>query len=420
MALQIQEFDAGKGLVSFVNNLAFGGFPVAVKGKRVAQIGFPDDLLKIYTTIKQIQALINFKSKYVVKDGWFITSQDEEAKKKVEDFFTKINVEEIIENWVKLSMIYGMGYLEFTGDNLVVRDSRRMYLYIDMEGHGVPVAYVQWLGLDPLKYPVFAPDELLVLKNNPIDHLRGLSELIGIDDIVALDNSAMVDLGAALNRQANRRTHYKIGSKEDPIPAGSNKFTSAETAITELQPGEDLITTHDVEAKQIDTAPMGGDFKEYLEMINARMCMQLGVPSDFFFGHTPGHTIEQRKLLFEQAEIMPRRRTIENIINTQLIPQLVDQSKDPVSFKFGDINMEMSFIRSKMQLIELQTGALTPDELRLENGKIPLGQDVAIGMGQADAPTTGRVKQQIPVAAKDETSKGNIGGNLTGARPSNG
>lgn len=404
------ELDEGKGLMPFAANIS-GGL-TQIKGKKVTPIGTLDDFLKIYTTVKQVQKLIDFKANYITKDGYFIASRNEENKKKVEEFFRTIAFEEIIEIWAKHSMIYGNAFLEWTGNNLIPRDARKMVIYIDEEGHGKVVGYVQEVGNDPNQYPTFEPEDIVMLKNNPLDHLRGLSEFIGYDEIINLDSQAMEDIGATLNRQVYPRKHFIIGSKEQPIPINSDKFEAAQELIGQLQPGEDIVTNHEITVADVGAKQAGDDFDAYVRMINERMTMESLVPSDFWFGSSSGETIKIRKQIFEETEIMTKRRKIEEVINREIIPRIVSANpEEPVWFKFGDINTEMAFIKAKIDLTHLQTGAKTPEELRLERGLDPVSPE------QLAAQAASGQKQQIPISAKDETAKGNIGGNLTGARP---
>jgi len=395
-----------KGKVSFAANAFSGGQRTGIA---VEPIGDLDQFLKLYVTTKQIQKLIDFKTNYIVKDGYFISSRDEEGKAKAEEFFNTLPILDIIRSWSKFSMVYGAGYLEYTGNNLVPRDSRAIVPYIDEEGNGEILQYVQELGNNESEYPEFDPEDMLVLLNNPIDHIRGLSELLGIEEITNLDYQAMEDISATLNRSAYNRTIYKVGTHERPVSLESDTFINTRDAIEGLRPGEDLVVNSDVEAKPLDNARVGMDYKAYMDLINERMCMFLGVPFDVFFGSGSGDTITQRRLLFEEAEIMPRRRQLEDLINRELIPRIVTVNpEEPVEFKFGDINIEMAFIQSKRDLVELQTGSKTADEHRIEKGRDPLG----------DAAVPGNTNQQIPISSRDETATSTIGGNLTGQRDS--
>jgi hypothetical protein len=402
------EVDPGVGVMPFAVNAFSSG---KVKGVKVNPIGTLDDFLQIYTTVKQVQRLIDFKANYIVKDGYFIASRNEEAKKKVEEFFRLIPVEERIKIWAKNAMIYGNGYLEYTGNNLIPRDSRKMVIYIDEEGHGEIVQYRQEVGNNEEDYPVFEPEEILLYKNNAIDHLRGVSEFVGYRDIINLDDAVMIDLAATIHRQAYPRTKWTVGTEDRPVAIESDKFTAAQELINNLQPGEDVITNGELSVEEIGGKQAGSDFKDYLDLVNQRICMQAGVPSDLWFGGSSGETINMRRQIFEESEIMPRRREIEDIINRELIPQLVSINEDePVYFRFGDINTEQAFIKAKIDLTHLQTSAKTPNELRAEKGMDPIeGGDVPTGQ-----------QQQIPISSKDSTAKKSIGGNLTGARPSNG
>lgn len=405
--MPITDIDEGKGKMAFATGGAGAGGNQAIAGIPVDKIGNLSDFLKIYTTVKQVQRIIDFKANYVVKDGWFISSKDEEGKATIEEFFNNIRVIEVIRTWVKNSMIYGMGFLEITSNWLKPIDPRDLVTVIDEEGIGEIEGYIQEVGNDPNEFPTFAPEEILVLLNNPIDHLRGVSELLSIEDIVNLNLSTMRALNATIDRNAYRRNHYTIGDKENKIAPESDKFQAAKNTIENLREGQDLISTHEITVNSIDNSNMSIEYKNFLENLTQEICMELGVPYDFFYGSASGETINMRRQIFEQAEIMVRRRQIEDIINQDLIPRMVNVDlENPIYFRFGDINTEMAFIKAKMELVELQTGSSTPNEVRELKGKDPIeGGDVSSATAQ-----------QVPVESRGEAATGSVGGNLTGQR----
>lgn len=403
------DVDEGKGKMAFAGQGGGVGNRGPIAGTPVEKIGSLEDFLKIYSSVKQVQRLIDFKTNYLVKDGYFISSRDEEGKAKVEEYFENIRVIEVIKTWDKNARIYGQGFLEVTTNWLKPIDPRDLVTVIDEEGIGEIQGYVQEIGQTEADYPTFQPEEILTLLNNPIDHLRGVSDLLAVEDIVNLNLSTLRALNATIDRNAYRRNHYTIGSEDAKVSPETDKFKDAKAVIDNLEPGQDLITTHEVSHTAIDSGSMSIEYKNYLDSLTQEICMELGVPYDFFYGTTSGETIDARRKIFEEAEIMTRRRQIEDVINQDLIPKLVSvDPENPIRFRFGSINTEMAFLKAKMELVELQTGSSTPNEVREEHGKDSIEGGDTIPQAQ---------QQQVPVSSRDETSQRSIGGNLSGSRP---
>ena len=77
----------------------------------------------------------------VVKDNFDIVTEDDKIRERIEEMFRDINIENLLYGWVRNARIFGTGYLEWTGDNLVLRSSQNMY--VKRNEHGQVEYYYQ-------------------------------------------------------------------------------------------------------------------------------------------------------------------------------------------------------------------------------------------------------------------------------------
>jgi pectate lyase len=95
---------------------------------------------------------------YAVKDGFDIVTEDEKLREEVTKMFIDINIDMTIYGWLRNARIFGSGYLEWTGDNLVLRSSQNMY--VKRNEHGQLMYYYQNVGGDSEDVR-FDPDEIV-------------------------------------------------------------------------------------------------------------------------------------------------------------------------------------------------------------------------------------------------------------------
>ena len=138
-------------------------------------IGDNRKYMNIYLSDPIIRTLIDLPFLYAVKDGYDIVTEDADLREKVEKLFTEINIDMTIYGWLRNARIFGSGYLEWTGDNLVLRSSQNMF--IQRNEHGQLMYYYQDTGADTENVR-FEPDEIVQLQNNPFDdYAYGLSDI---------------------------------------------------------------------------------------------------------------------------------------------------------------------------------------------------------------------------------------------------
>ena len=107
-------------------------------------IGKNRTYMNIYLSDPIIRTLIDLPCLYAVKDNFDIVTEDDSVREEVEEMFRDINIENILYGWVRNARIFGTGYLEWTGDNLVLRSSQNMY--VKRNEHGQVMYYYQKIG----------------------------------------------------------------------------------------------------------------------------------------------------------------------------------------------------------------------------------------------------------------------------------
>lgn len=407
--------DTGKGKVSFFRPGASSVIPgvtrpSATSRYTVNKVGDLNQYFTLYANNKLVQSMIHFIASYVaLKDDWYIQTDDEELAEEITNFYEDMNLSEILYVWCKFSLIYGISYLEITGNNLVFRDSRFIFPQIDAEGTGEVQAYVQAIPGDP-KPVEWKPTEMAQLRHAPLDHLRGLSLIEGLNDIIDLDDSVMWDLAAQINNGAYQSRHWTVGNEENPVSTKSPIFTETKEQIEAKKPGEDIITSAGVKSTPLDAKGQSMEYKTYVETIFNRFMLSLGIPPQIFGGNVNQTSIPAYKNLFESSVIIPLRKSISHAMRTSIIPNHFNIPKESrVRFAWKAVDSQQAFIEEKTHLIQQTTGAETPEERRQELGKPPLSTEESAQPNNAS----------IPVESRGPAAEKSVGGNLTGQRKPN-
>ena len=216
---------------------------VVVGNEYEKHIGQPQTYMRVYLSDPIVRTLIDLPCLYAVKDNYDIVTDDDSVREEVENMFRDINIETVLYSWLRNARIFGNGYLEWTGDNLVVRSSQNMYVKRDI--HGQIMYYYQDLGTDKESVR-FEEDEIIEIKNNPFDdYAYGLSDIHPILYLVDLKDYAERDIGAALNKYATSR--YDVSCGLPDMPYGPDKINEVVEAFNTLGPGEDIIHGNDIQ-----------------------------------------------------------------------------------------------------------------------------------------------------------------------------
>ena len=328
-------------------------------GSTEPQVGDYRTYMNVYLSDPIVRTLIDLPCLYASKDGYDIVTDNDDERMAITQLFDDINIETVLYSWIRNGRIFGTSYLEYTGDNLVLRSSQNMYVQRDENGQ--IKYYYQDLGGDEESVR-FEENEIIEFKNNPFDdYAYGLSDIHPILYLVDLKDYAERDIGTALNKYASSRFDISAGLPD--MPYGPDKINEIVSAFNGLEPGEDIIHGNDIQVKELQGTQRAFEYGKYTDDLLKKIHMALKVPM------TMWDKPEQARPIFEPY-VRHLQNMIEAAINQQLMPQV---ESGEAKFRFRQMNVDDAFLKAKTDMIYLSEGVLSPQEVRLERGLNPDG-----------------------------------------------
>jgi len=350
------------------------GFSIGQEKDYEPHIGKNRTYMNVYLSDPIVRTLIDLPCLYAVKDNFDIVTDDDNLREEIETMFRDINIEHILYGWLRNARIFGSGYLEYTGDNLVLRSSQNMF--VKRNEHGQIEYYYQKVGDDEENIR-FEEEEIVALNNNSFDDLAyGLSDIHPILYLVDLKDYAERDIGAALNKYATSRFDVSAGLPD--MPYGPDKINEIVDAFNSLAPGEDIIHGNDIVIKELQGTQRAFEYGKYTDDILDKIHVALKTP------RTMWTDPEKARPIFEPY-VRYLQTMVEGALNAQLMPQI---NSGEAKFKFRQINVDDAFTKAKTDMIYLSEGVLSPGEVREERGLNPEG--VATLDMEANAQVTDR------------------------------
>ena len=250
------------------------GFSIGQEKDFEPHIGKNRTYMNVYLSDPIVRTLIDLPCLYAVKDNFDIVTDDDNLREEIETMFRDINIEHILYGRLRNARIFGSGYLEYTGDNLVLRSSQNMF--VKRNEHGQIEYYYQKVG-DDEENVRFEEDEIVALNNNSFDDLAyGLSDIHPILYLVDLKDYAERDIGAALNKYATSRFDVSAGLPD--MPYGPDKINEIVDAFNSLAPGEDIIHGNDIVIKELQGTQCAFEYGKYTDDILDKIHVALKTP----------------------------------------------------------------------------------------------------------------------------------------------
>ena len=367
------------------------------------QIGDAKTYMNVYLADPIVRTLIDLPCLYAAKDGYDIVTDDDVEREAITLMFDEINLDQSLYGWLRNGRIFGTSYLEWTGDNLVLRSSLNMY--VQRDDNGQIMYYYQDLG-DDKESIRFEDNEIIEYKNNTFDdYAYGLSDIHPILYLVDLKDYAERDIGAALNKYANSRFDISCGLPD--MPYNADKINEVLSAFNSLEPGEDIIHGNDIVVKEMQGTQRAFEYGKYTDDILKKIHIALKVPI------TMWEKPEQARPIFEPY-VKHLQSAVEAAINSQLMPQLESGN---ARFKFRQINVQDAFVKAKTDMVYLSEGVLSPGEVRKERG---LNPDGVVAQQETEANVNvsgGKNQDKKEESARTENRAGNKpAANKTGNR----
>ena len=349
----------GSGIIKRLKLQNDGGVFGRKQANKEPQIGDYKTYMNVYLTDPIVRTLIDLPCMYAAKDGYDIVTDNDTDRENIHALFDEINMEQLLYTWLRNGRIFGTSYMEWTGDNLVMRSSQNMYIQRDPSGQ--IMYYYQDIGDDKDSIR-FEENELICYRNNPFDdYAYGLSDIHPILYLIDLKDYAERDIGAALNKYATSRFDISAGLPD--MPYGPDKINEIVDAFNGLEPGEDIIHGNDIVVKELQGTQRAFEYGKYTDDILKKIHVALKVPITMF------DNPEQARAIFEPY-VRHLQSAVESAINAQLMPQLLGGD---ARFKFRQVNVDDAFIKAKTDMIYLSEGVLSPGEVRSERGLNPEG-----------------------------------------------
>ena len=365
------------------------GFSIGQEKDFEPHIGKNRTYMNVYLSDPIVRTLIDLPCLYAVKDNFDIVTDDDNLREEIETMFRDINIEHILYGWLRNARIFGSGYLEYTGDNLVLRSSQNMF--VKRNEHGQIEYYYQKVG-DDEENVRFEEDEIVALNNNSFDDLAyGLSDIHPILYLVDLKDYAERDIGAALNKYATSRFDVSAGLPD--MPYGPDKINEIVDAFNSLAPGEDIIHGNDIVIKELQGTQRAFEYGKYTDDILDKIHVALKTP------RTMWTDPEKARPIFEPY-VRYLQTMVEGALNAQLMPQI---NSGEAKFKFRQINVDDAFTKAKTDMIYLSEGVLSPGEVREERGLNPEG------VATLDMETSEDIKAS-PIVQEQTDRNANISG----------
>jgi|TARA_R100000149_G_C5870219_1_gene134336 hypothetical protein len=365
------------------------GFSIGQEKDYEPHIGKNRTYMNVYLSDPIVRTLIDLPCLYAVKDNFDIVTDDDNLREEIETMFRDINIEHILYGWLRNARIFGSGYLEYTGDNLVLRSSQNMF--VKRNEHGQIEYYYQKVGDDEENIR-FEEDEIVALNNNSFDDLAyGLSDIHPILYLVDLKDYAERDIGAALNKYATSRFDVSAGLPD--MPYGPDKINEIVDAFNSLAPGEDIIHGNDIVIKELQGTQRAFEYGKYTDDILDKIHVALKTP------RTMWTDPEKARPIFEPY-VRYLQTMVEGALNAQLMPQI---NSGEAKFKFRQINVDDAFTKAKTDMIYLSEGVLSPGEVREERGLNPEG------VATLDMETSEDIKAS-PIVQEQTDRNANISG----------
>ena len=382
--------DFGAGVIKRIqlqkNNQMFGS-------QFEKQIGDARTYMNVYLADPIVRTLIDLPCLYAAKDGYDIVTDNDEERDAITKLFDEINVDQLLYGWLRNGRIFGTSYLEFTGDNLVLRSSINMN--VQRADNGQIMYYYQDLGNDGDSVR-FEENEIIEFKNNTFDDFAyGLSDIHPILYLVDLKDYAERDIGTALNKYANSRFDISCGLPD--MPYNADKINEVVDAFNGLEPGEDIIHGNDITVKELQGTQRAFEYGKYTDDILKKIHIALKVPI------TMWEKPEQARPIFEPY-VKHLQSAIEAALNSQLMPQLESGN---ARFKFRQINVDDAFVKAKTDMVYLSEGVLSPGEVRMERGLNPDGIEEVQDTAENVNVSGGKDQDKKEESARTENRDGN-------------
>jgi len=321
----------------------------------------------LYKEFGLVTAVIDKFVDFVWGAGFFITSEDENAKTIIEQWIEDVNFPGVGRKWLKEALIKGTGFLELGGDEkevpqgVKVLDAKRMFIRRDKKG--VIVGFTQAKNHSGRleKTTDFEPHRIAHITINEIgDKAYGLGivypSLRYIDDL--LKNNK--DMHQLVSRKANVPIIVRAGTPDEP--ANQSEVDSIGEALTYFNNKTEWVFSSDVEVSTLNFGKVGENFDSVLKHDIDMLIFSFQVPEVLLGrGSIPEGLAKVQMDAFERRA-KSLQTEIEKVIEKKIFKRILRANgiDANVQFNWGQPSKEDTNARILQITTILQNPAINP------------------------------------------------------------
>jgi len=333
-------------------------------------------LYKIYLVVSWVRACVDVITKATLSKGWYLEG-GEASKKAVMSLLAEPNEDDdwndVLQNVSEDLLIFGNGFTEnvFTGDKLKqIYNLKPTITEVKIDDHGNVTGYSQ-------------PDAGVDFTKREVTHFKLSSQ--GRDQLgVSPLNSLFTPVETDIYAQSYNRAFFKNAAR----PRGVFSMKGAteeqikrnrEYLRSEFQGPEnahkDLLLEGEVTFKDLQKAPQDVEFLELRKFNREEILAVYGVPPAKLgiieTGNIGAGTGKSQDFTFQNEVVIPHQERIERRINRKIVRDAMGIVDCVFRFNKASQDAEEADTDEKVarkHQIYLQSGVMTPDEVRAELG----------------------------------------------------
>lgn len=311
---------------------------------------------KYYDNEMSVWAAINSIALNTVMVGYHIDSDNEEAKKLINNWCKTADLTSHLLDNVRYALIFGDAFIEIVNNKKGVPSSLHSVdpktMNIEFDNHGVVQGYEQDIG-------GFRSEETVNLDREEICHINfftrpdspyGISLIEPSKDIIDKKIETDDAIFRAIQRHGTTKTVFTVGSEEDGSLPPDSVLKAIEKEVEDIDSKNEFVVPWNVSVDSIDEKGIAG-VEEYYNYFQSQVVIGLLCPEEALGlgrGSTEA-TSKTKALLFERL-IKSFQTKLSRLIEKQLFNKVLKSNgfeEDLVSIEFDSVTEEDEAMKAK-------------------------------------------------------------------------
>lgn len=294
-------------------------------------------LENLYKNFGLLGGIVDKYVDFVVGVGFFVKSENKEAKELIEKFLIDTQFDYLLRLWLKESMIKGTGYLEMGGaDNsssvptdMKILDSK--WVFIKRDKYGVVEKINQlklssrgqaFNSLNSSNFTSFNSNEVAVFNFNVVGNSAYGTGIIAptlniINNLLGIQK----DMNTLLHRKANAPIHAKIGNEQYmPDPGAVSDFGQK---LETMQAKTEFTTDWLVDMKVLDFGQIGEKFEFALKHYEDLIFFSVQIPEVIMGRGNIAEGIAKVQMTTFERRIQSIQAELEKVIEQTIFKRIL-------------------------------------------------------------------------------------------------